>query len=79
MIERSEFPCTVELSATVLPGAEELEAQRCSLAPVLIFSIPADLRSYLQSKRLAIMQHKAQCLLHTFHIELYKLFLLSNF
>ena len=32
---------------TVLSGAEERGVQRCSLAPFLIFSIPADLRSYL--------------------------------
>ena len=40
-------------SNTVLSGAEERRVQRRSLAPFLIFSIPADLRSYLRSKGLA--------------------------
>ena len=34
---------------TVLPGAEEHGVQHCSLALFLIFSISADLRSYLRS------------------------------
>ena len=67
---------TVVLS-TVLSGAEERGVQCRSRAPFLIFSIPADLRSYLRSKRFASMKYKAQTL-HTFSVWLFKPFLSSN-
>ena len=63
---------------TVLSGAEERGVQRHSLAPFLISSIPADLRSYMRSKQLTTMQHKVQGL-HTFRTQLSKPFLSSNF
>ena len=68
---------TAFISCTALLCAEERGVQRCSLAPFLIFSIPADLRSYLRSNQLASMQYKAQGL-HTFRIRLSKPFLSLN-
>ena len=65
------------MPTSVLSGDEEHGVQRCSLAPFLIFSIPADLHSYLQSNQLASMQHKAQGL-HTFRVRLSKPFLSLN-
>ena len=62
---------------TVLSVAEELGIQRCSLAPFLIFLIPADLRSYLRSKQLASMQYKVQGL-RTYRIQLSKTVLIGT-
>ena len=47
---------------TVLSGAEERGVQRRSLAPFLIFSIPADLRSFLRTKWRPSMQYKVRIL-----------------
>ena len=62
---------------TVLLGAKERGVERCSLVSFLIFSIPADLRSYLRSNQLASMQYKAQGL-HIFRIRISKSFLSLN-
>ena len=51
---------------TVLSGAEERGAQRRSLALFLIFSIPANLPSFLRSQRLATMQYKSTRFAHAF-------------
>ena len=47
---------------TVLSGAEECGVQRRSLAPFLIFSSPADLRSDLRTKWRPSMQYKVHIL-----------------
>ena len=47
------------MDSTVLSGAEERGVQRRSLAPYLIFSIPAELRSYLRTMWRPSMQYKA--------------------